>query len=340
MIKAFLKKESVFLFTVGLISIFMSLIYKNSQIAMWTGFALAAYSAIANDSIQTLGTFLVTNKKRPWWLLWIFVGGIFAATFIYGYYTSNIHFDRLTKIPQPENFSYLQLLAPMILVIMTRFKMPVSTSFLILSAFSSGKTIQGMLSKTMMGYALSFIVAFILWSVISKWAMKFVKSKKPASDNWVILQWLSTGFLWSQWLMHDIANVTVFLPRQVGFYEFVAAGIFIFLVMGYLMWKRGGGIQEIVSEKKDINNVRSATVIDFIYALILLYFKQINNIPMSTTWVFLGLLAGRELALTERSSGDHQPYKKSLKLLGRDILKAGFGLGISLALALLINNQF
>ncbi len=33
---------------------------------MWTGFLLAAYSVIANDSIQTLGTWIASNKKVNW----------------------------------------------------------------------------------------------------------------------------------------------------------------------------------------------------------------------------------------------------------------------------------
>lgn len=43
------------------------------------GFLLAAYAVIANDSIQTLGTFLASNAKRPWWVLWIFAAGIMVA---------------------------------------------------------------------------------------------------------------------------------------------------------------------------------------------------------------------------------------------------------------------
>ena len=35
------------------------------------GFVLAAYSVISNDSIQTLGTFLASNKERfQWYTLW------------------------------------------------------------------------------------------------------------------------------------------------------------------------------------------------------------------------------------------------------------------------------
>ena len=33
------------------------------------GFSLAAYSVVGNDSIQTLGTFLVSNEKCKWWQL-------------------------------------------------------------------------------------------------------------------------------------------------------------------------------------------------------------------------------------------------------------------------------
>ena len=35
------------------------------------GFGLATYSVISNDSIQTLGTFLASNKERfNWYTLW------------------------------------------------------------------------------------------------------------------------------------------------------------------------------------------------------------------------------------------------------------------------------
>ena len=31
---------------------------------MWVGFLLAAYSVIANDSVQTLGTWIASNSER------------------------------------------------------------------------------------------------------------------------------------------------------------------------------------------------------------------------------------------------------------------------------------
>ena len=112
------------------------------------------------------------------------------------------------------------------------------------------------------------------------------------------LQWLSTAFLWSQWLIQDLANIFVYVPRQVPF-EFLIFAISVFVILlGMILYQRGGAIQNIVDTKTGVTDVRSATIIDFIYALILLVFKEWSNIPMSTTWVFLGLLAGREFAIS------------------------------------------
>lgn len=129
--------------------------------------------------------------------------------------------------------------------------------------------------------------------------------------------------------MQDTANVSVFLPRSLSFNQLIVAVIYLFLVTGLIMYKRGGGIQDIVTEKTDVVDLRAATTIDFIYAIVLVIFKYINNIPMSTTWVFLGLLAGREIALTLLSR-KKEPYKTTAKLVLRDILRAGMGLAISL----------
>jgi len=337
----FFKQESRFLYLITLLVIIAAFIFNVPKIAMWFGFAVAGYSAIANDSIQTLGTFLTSNKKKPWWLLWIFIGGILISTNIYGYLKSGgaVHFDRLESIPQPTSFTFIQLLTPIVLIILTRLKMPVSTSFLLLSIFSSVETIKGMLIKTFIGYIVAFICAFILWTVISKWIKRTSFKTDNPPETWYILQWITTGFLWSQWLMHDTANIAVFLPRTITPVQFGFFLFFLFIIVGYLMYIRGDKIQEIVSEKKDINNVRSATVVDFVYAIILMYFKDINNLPMSTTWVFLGLLAGRELALTESvKEGDEAPFKRSFKLVGKDIMRAAIGLAVSLIFAILVGD--
>ena len=52
---------------------------------MFIGFLLTSYSIVANDAIQTLGTFLSSNSKRPWWVLWLFACSVLLAVFLYGW---------------------------------------------------------------------------------------------------------------------------------------------------------------------------------------------------------------------------------------------------------------
>ena len=57
---------------------------------MWAGFVFAAYAAIANDSIQTIGTFIASNQDKKWWVLWLFLGGIFVSTITYSWMTVDV----------------------------------------------------------------------------------------------------------------------------------------------------------------------------------------------------------------------------------------------------------
>ena len=89
---------------------------------MWVGFCFAAYSAIANDSIQTIGTFIASNRNREWWQLWLFIGGIFVATMSYSWFTydGDVSHQRLMAKgfdQAPTSFHFLQLLAPLSLVL-------------------------------------------------------------------------------------------------------------------------------------------------------------------------------------------------------------------------------
>lgn len=319
-------------------------VFRQPTLAMLFGFAVAAFSTISNDSIQTLGTFLSSNRKVPWQILWLFIGGIMVATISYGWFTSggDMSFGRLNQIPEPTEFSFLQLLAPIVLIVLTRFRMPVSTTFLILATFSSPGTIQGMLSKTFLGYIVAFAAAVVVWGVIGyfmrKWRTKFDRIPKTSEKRWRIMQWLSTALLWSAWLMQDFSNATVFLPRDVPMAQFVGIMVFMMTAMAFVLYRRGGEIQEVITEKTDVVRVKSATIIDFTYAAILFYFKELNDLPMSTTWVFLGMLAGREIALKVTTNQD-RPYSHTLRLIRMDILRAGFGLGVSLALAFFANSQ-
>lgn len=337
-----LKKNTGFILVLCALLIVIALFYRQPQIAMWIGFAIAGYSAIANDSIQTLGTFLASNKHRPWWILWLYVGVIMIITFFAGWYFNNgdLAYGRLESIDQPTSFSYLQLAAPVILLLLTKWKMPVSTTFLILSVFSTKSTIEGMLIKTFIGYAVAIVTAYVVWTaismVVSRYKIDTVEEEKDHFKIWYGLQWLTTGFLWVSWLMQDIANISVYLPRAFSLEQVTAFSLFLFIIMGILFYLRGGSIQEVVTEKTDITNVMSATVVDFVYAVILIIFKQINHLPMSTTWVFLGLLAGREIALAIHSKKHSTTYQRTLLLVMKDLSRAGIGLLISILLAVLM----
>lgn len=373
------------------------------------GFLFASYAIVANDVIQTLGTFLSSNAKRPWLILWAFAATIIVAVMAYGWFfnSGDIAFDRLNSIPYPQTgIQWWHVLPPLVLLILTRYGIPVSTTFLVLTIFtlSGGAATEGvlgsMLFKSMMGYLVAFAAAAAVYVIISRMFEKWV-SKTDVSDHhggvfavpmvaglgsvllylllvgpvfpdvsainwmnygialaclvvvgvvtlrfntWYVMQWMSTAFLWSQWLMQDLANIFVYLPRETitlpdGSIDVIfPAGLIIFatLIMvglhAIIFAIRGGEIQKIVLSKTNTVDVRAATLVDFIYGLVLLYFKELNDIPMSTTWVFLGLLAGRELAISFVSN--LRSHMEAFKDVASDVVRAGLGLVVSVMMAL------
>lgn len=306
----------------------------------YIGFIIAAYSVIANDVIQTLGTFISSNYKVKWWLLWFFAISILTVTLCYGWYTNDgdVSYGRLTNIPLPATLEWWYLLAPIALLAITRFGIPVSTTFMILSLFSSGMIIEKMILKSVYGYAISFVFAMVVYVVISK---KFESklsldtlAKNKKKHYWLVAQWFSTGFLWSQWLIQDFANIYVFLPRKLSIEQLLISLSCILLIMAYIFRKRGGKIQEIVNQKSNTKNIRSATIIDLIYGVFLFVFGNLNSIPMSTTWVFIGILAGRELAITYLLNKNKVKY--TYIIIAKDFGKVNIGLAVSLVIAFLI----
>ncbi len=319
-----------------------AMVYPIPQVAMWVGFCFAAYSAVANDSIQTIGTFIASNRQRPWWQMWLWIGGIFVLTAAYSWinYSGDVSYQRLASkgfSQAPTSFHFLQVAAPLFLIILTRLRMPVSTTFLLLSCFAaSGKSIGAVTTKSLSGYGIAFVCAFGLWALLGPWMKR--RFTGQAHPMWRVGQWLTTGFLWSVWLMQDASNIAVYLPRSLSVIEFC---VFIGVVLaGLAMLFRMGGerIQEVVEEKSHVVDVRAATVIDLLYGIILYIFKVQSNVPMSTTWVFVGLLAGREIALASQGCGEEgRDWRGAVKLAGRDLLYVMIGFVISLILASIIN---
>lgn len=342
----FIKSEKNFILLIGLLFIVAAALTPYPNIAMWFGFAMAGYSAVANDSIQTIGTFIVSNEHRKWWLLWLYIGFIFLATVTYSFvvFNGDVSYQRL-QTPgldvAPDSFTFLQLAAPIFLILLTRMRMPVSTTFLLLTIFSTkSSAVLSVLTKSVSGYFVAFVVAIIVWLSVGK----FMKAKFKGKPHfaWTIIQWLTSGTLWSVWVMQDAANIAVFLPRELSLAQFIVFALFIFIGLGVLFYMKGDRIQKIVSEKSGIADIRAATVVDFVYAVILIYFKEISSIPMSTTWVFLGLLGGRELAISIQhkiESDKRKPETTALLMIAKDILMASIGLLISLIIAISINEN-
>ena len=274
------------------------------ELLMIVGFCLAAYSIVGNDVPQTLGTFISSNAHRPWWVLWIYTSTILAVVLMYGWWTSGVgdaSYGRLDTIPFPkEGMTWLYIVPPVLLLFLTRFGIPVSTTFLVLTIFSPS-SLSSMLTKSMLGYAVAFVAAILIYRfVIKKVTLYFSQTRdEPASKTWMAIQWVSTGFLWS--------------------------------LLGIVFYQRGGAIQNIIDTKTGVQDVRSATIIDFIYALILLVFKEMSNIPMSTTWVFLGLLAGREFAMSMHLVEVNK--HRTSRNVSKDALKLLIGLLMSILLA-------
>ena len=308
-------------------------------VTLWmaVGFLFAAYSVIANDSVQTLGTWIASNNERVnWKVMWGSASAVLLYTLWYGWYMNggDISYGRLNKIPFQE-IQWYHAMAPGLLLILTRIGVPVSTSFLVLSAFASTFVLEKMLMKSMMGYAVAAVAAYAIWIVVSKILDEAKPVKEEHKRYWRIGQWVTTGFLWFTWLSHDVANIAVFLPRQIPVDLMIVISAVFVLGLWYMFREGGGKIQQIVLEKHNTRYVRSATIIDGVYWLILFFFKELNDIPMSTTWVFVGLLCGRELAMATVTG--KEKFKVVFPLIGKDFLKMMVGLAASVGVVLAIH---
>ena len=307
------------------------------SIWMLIGFLFAAYAVIANDSVQTLGTWIASNNERfSWQTMWIAASSVLLWALWYGWYNygGDISYGRSNKIPWQE-IQWYHACAPGVLLLLTRVGVPVSTSFLVLSAFASSFVLEKMLMKSMLGYAVAAVAAYAIWMIVSR----LLDEAKPVKENhknyWRIGQWVTTGFLWWTWLSHDMANIAVFLPRELSVELMIMISVVFVAGLGFMLREGGGKIQQIVLEKHNTRYVRSATIIDLVYFLILYFFKELNDIPMSTTWVFVGLLCGRELAMA--TVNGKEKFKVVFPLIGKDFLKMMVGLAASLAIVLSIH---
>ena len=111
--------------------------------------------------------------------------------------------------------------------------------------------------KSMMGYAVAAVAAYIIWIGVTKILDEAKPVKEEHKIYWRVGQWVTTGFLWWTWLSHDIANIAVFLPREIPVDLMVIISM-VFVFGLWWMFREGGGkIQNIVLEKHNTRYVRS-----------------------------------------------------------------------------------
>lgn len=335
-----------------------------SFLVMWLGFLLAAYSVVGNDVIQTLGTFLTSNEKKvKWWVLWLFAGAIMTAALLNGYINADIDYGRLDKFEMPENYHWYFLLPPLVLLAVTRFGIPVSTTFMVLTLFSlhkipgdlptmmasvfdSDAKLGGMIQKSIMGYLVAFTSAIVIYITISRLTEKhFMENPIKTELNkkiWTVVQWCTTAFLWFQWLTQDLANIYIYLRggEDLSVFGFIISVLILLGLLAYIFYSKGGAVQNVIREKTNTADIRSATFIDLIYGIILYIFKYNYlglfeaKLPMSTTWVFIGLIAGREIGI--RLNLERKLTKAVTRMVFSDLGKVFFGLVISVVLVFII----
>ena len=319
--------------------------WMDANIWMVIGFLLAAYSVVANDSLQTLGTYISSNKKRtPKVVQMIFICTVTIFVLMLGWSINggDPAWGRLANFPTPETFTWAYIIPPIAVLGLTAWGAPVSTSFLVLSAFVP-KNIPKLLESSLAGYVLAFCLGLAAWGLgmwlLERWVFRRTQEGKDFNKVWYGLQWFSTGFLWSMWMVQDLANIFVFLPRELGLFPMLVCTAILCIGLCVLVAIGGGPIQGVLRSKTNTTDLRSATVIDFMFGLCLLYKAFLSSFPLSTTWVFLGLLGGREIALrikeqefeyvfTNRSGGSLG------KIVGSDLWKASIGVIVSLVIAL------
>lgn len=297
----------------------------------WIGFLMAAYSVMGNDApAQVLGT-LISSHPNKKWILWLGSSILLVAALVYSWvnYDHGIAFDRLEKI-QYEGMHWYYLLGPVGLLILTRLGTPVSTSFMMLAMFSAGIVLEQIIIKSMVGYGLAMVVAFAIWLVMTKIEWKRGEANMKL---WRPLQYVTTGTLWWFWLSHDMANIAVFLPRSFSLTELIIVSIILCAMLGLIFRESGGKVHKFIfREESDDMDIRTATLIDAVYALLLFVFKEWNNLPMSTTWVFVGLMAGREMGRAVWN----QSLSIAFKMVAVRLGVLTFGAVVSLGLVALV----
>ena len=170
-------------------------------------------------------------------------------------------------------------------------------------------------------------------------ARKLLNGKISNFDNnkliaWQNIQIISNIGLIIFWIMSNNSNLVVSLPRTFNIPYFLIYILFCAISIFYVVFSRGGKIQSIINAKNGLDNPKTNSIINIAFSLIILMFQYINTTPVATTWSFVGLLSGRELALSMKSFNGVK--KITLIKILRDLSVLIYGLLITLIYVLLI----
>ena len=109
------------------------------------------------------------------------------------FWSRDASYGRLETIPFPEDgVTWLYVVPPLLLIILTKYGIPVSTTFLVLTIFSPS-SLGSMLTKSMMGYAVAFFVAIVIYRLVMKNSRSI--SVKPVISNTPQCGWPCNGYL-------------------------------------------------------------------------------------------------------------------------------------------------
>lgn len=291
----------------------------------WIAFSIAAWSVIANDSIQTLGGLISASRGGGRWALlggWILTATVAAVTIVGGWYVNDgdPSWGRLATrgLTQPPPGDPAVLVAPLAVLVLTWMGIPVSTTFLILGSSSGG----GSATVAMVGKSLTGWIVALTWGSIV-WRLPVHRVQPSGSTARVGLS-IVTALGWTLWLQHDVANLAVYLPRRLD-----GLGIALFtggvvVSLWFLFMRGGSGVQARIDEKVGMDDPAQVLPLMLAYLFVLGPFTWVSATPMSTTWAFVGLLGGRELALRGVAAW---------RVVARDGVLLGLGLGVSMAIA-------
>lgn len=323
-------KNKIILFLLLTISI---LFVAQGDYFAWILTILTTYHIMANNAVQIIGMFVASNDKKDKLKIWLLLSVIFVLTVLISwlFFDKQLHFSLLNSIQYNENLSILLIFLPIILYFFTKKNIPISATFLIIPIFSNNNTLQSMVVKTLISYFLSFTISFIFWYFLYIKYKNFIDIEKNNNKNrWIIIEYLSTAMLLGIWLVTSTCTFTIFLPRVFTIKYlilFIIVGIFSILV---ILYNDNTTIKKIIGNKSDIN-YKSGAIFNILFAMIMLSVQYISKIPITSTWVFLGVLAGRELAIAvSKKNNNSLNIIQSLKNDLSDLYSAILGIIFSL----------